>query len=252
VDYRSEDSVFEAIKDCDIVINNLGLINGSLEALREANIECVDCVVKAAVRANVRRFIQMSSVAAILRHGPYGVTKYEGEKIVRASGLPSIFIQPAYIYGSGDEEKTGLMMRIVKKFPVLPILGGGTYCIQPIFVEDVVSVVIQSLESPHLGESYVLAGASQISLRAMLELFAEVQGKRRAFISIPLKPVQTLIRVLSPLLKFTKIPVKQILELDKHSAFDISKTVRDFDFHPVPFEEGVKKIFEGKRCSCAG
>lgn len=250
VDHRNEESIYEAIRDCDTVINNLGLINGSEEALREANVDCVERVVKASVRANIRRFIQVSSVAAILRHGPYGVTKYEGERIVRASGLPCIFIQPAYIYGSGDEEKTGLMLRIVKRFPVLPLLGGGTYRIQPIFVEDVVSVIVQSLTSPHLGEAYVLAGADQVSLRAMLELFAKAQGKKRLFIPIPLKPVQAAIRFLSPLLKYTKVPVKQILELDKHGAFDISKTARDFDFHPVPFEEGMRKMFRGK-CSCA-
>jgi len=248
-DFCDENSIFRALEGCDIVINSLGLINGTEEALQEANVKCTARLVHASLKRGIKRLVHVGSVAAVRRHSVYGMSKHEGEEIVRKSGIPHVILQPAYIYGSGDEDKTGLMLRILKRFPVVPLLGGGNFKIQPVYVDDVVDMVFCALETQHINKSYILAGPEQVALREMLHLFAEGQGLKRLFLPVPLKPLQAVLRVLAPLLKSPNLPVKQILELDKHEAFDISDTVRDLHFKPVNFKTGVEKMFGKKLCA---
>lgn len=242
--FENADELRAAFKGAETVIHSLGLINGTEEALRRVNIDYTRRVVDAARAAGVSRFIFVSSVAAIRRHGTYGETKFQAEEIVRLSGIPYIIFRPAYIYGRGDENNTGLMINTLKRFPLIPLLGGGSFCLQPVYVEDVVSLLIQAVERPIPNKIYNVAGPKQTALRDMLELLAQGLGLKRVFVPIPLKPVQALLRVYIKIFKNTRLPAKQILELDKHEAFDITQTAKDFVFAPVEFREGVKRMFE--------
>ncbi len=247
VDFENTADLRRALKGCDTVIHILGLINGTEEALHRVNIDITRNVVEAARCEGVGRFIFVSSVAAIRRHGSYGETKFQAEEIVKLSGLPYIIFRPAYIYGEGDENNTGLMIRILKSFPLIPLLGGGNFRLQPVFIDDVISLLMQSVDRPVPNKIYNVAGLRQITLKEMLIFLAAGLHLKRFFIPIPLKPVQAVLRVYVQIFKNTRLPAKQILELDKHEAFDISQTSRDFVFNPVEFKEGVAKMFE----SCA-
>ncbi len=246
VDFTKSESVEKALAGCDTLVHSMGLINGEEDILRRVNIDYTRALLQAA-KGKIKKMIFISSVAAIQRHGFYGKTKFEAEEVVRASGIPYLILRPAFIYGNGDENNTGLMIRTLKKFPLVPLLGGGNFKLQPIYVGDVVSVILEGLQKPAPNREYNIAGPGQISLKEILEILAFYLNVQRCFVPVPLKPVQFVVRLLLPLLKYTSIPAKQILELDKHEAFDISKTQADFNFNPMPFPEGAKKIFD----SCA-
>lgn len=249
VHFEEMNSIAHAIRGCDVVIHCLGLINGSEKDLQKANVECTRKVVEAAKKEGVKKFIHVSSVAAMQRHGPYGKTKFESEKIVVDSGVPYLIFRPAYIYGWGDEQHTGLMLRVLKNLFVIPLLGGGSFKLQPVYIDDVVSVLLEAMDSPVVNRAFPIAGSEQIPLREMLELFAEGLGLKRAFLPIPLKPVQAVLRFYAHLFRNTRLPVKPVLELDKHEAFDISETSRCFDFQPIPFREGVTRMFRKELCA---
>lgn len=243
VDFNDVSTLESALNGCDTVIHLLGLINGTEEELRSVNIETTRCLIDAACRQKIKKFIYISSVAAIRRHGYYGETKYEAEEIIRNSELPYLFFRPAYIYGIGDENNTSLMTRTLKRYPVVPLLGGGSFRLQPVYVGDVVPLIIQALDFSSWNKIYNVAGPAQVSLREMLEVLAGQLKVKRLFLPIPLKPVQALLRFYSLFVKNSKLPVKQILELDKHEAFDISETQKDFHFNPVTFDVGAQKMF---------
>ena len=83
VDFEKTGDLRRAMRGCDTVIHILGLINGTEEALRQVNVGYTRNVVEAARTEGVGRFVFMSSVAAIRRHGSYGETKFQAEEIVR-------------------------------------------------------------------------------------------------------------------------------------------------------------------------
>ncbi len=249
VDFEDAGSITQAVHGCDTVIHCLGLINGSEQDLQKANVEYTKKVIEAARHEKIRKFIHVSSVAAILRHGPYGETKFEGEKIVLDSGIPYLAFRPAFIYGEGDGQHTGLILQILKKLPVIPLLGGGSFRLQPVYIDDVTAVLMQAIDSSLINRTFILAGREQIPLREMLQLLAEALGLKRFFLPIPLKPVQAILRFYAQIFKNTRLPIKPVLELDKHRAFDISETSQCFDFAPISFREGVRRMFRKELCA---
>ncbi len=251
VNYQDIRSVQNALSGISILVHILGRTNGTDEILKQSNVETTQVLMKAAKAAGLQKIIYVSSVAAMQRHGMYGQTKFEAEEIIRASNIPHLIFRPAYIFGRGDEQNTELMIRVLKQFPIIPLLGGGDFKLQPVYVGDVVRLLMQSLDSANSGKNYTVAGIYQISLKAMLLDLAKALHVKRILIPIPLKPVQAVVRVYSKIFKNSKLPVKQILELNKHEAFDISATRKDFQFEPIPSDDGVKKMFREDKTPCA-
>src|SRR3546814_20287384 len=85
----------------DLAPDRAGFVAGTIEGTR--------AIVAAAERANVRRFVHVSSLAA---REPalsvYGWSKAEAEKVVEASALDWVMVRPPAIYGPGDMEMRDL------------------------------------------------------------------------------------------------------------------------------------------------
>lgn len=242
VDFADPESLRQGLEGAEILVHILGLINGTEESLRQSNVEITKNLAEAAGEAGIKKIIFISSAAAIHPHGTYGKTKARAEEFIKTSGVPYLIFRPAFIYGDGDENTTGMMIRALKRLPVVPLLGGGNFKLQPVFIEDVISLLVQGLFFSRVNSTYTVAGPEQVPLKNMLEILTRHLKIRRVFIPISLKPVQAFLRFFYFLFKHTRLPVKQILELDKHEAFDISDTRRDFQFDPMPFEEGVQRM----------
>lgn len=249
VDFNDADSISEALEGCDVLIHALGLINGSEDQLETVNVTYTQRVVEAALKKQVAKLICISSVAALMKHGPYGISKAKGEERVKNSGIPYIILRPAWIFGKRDTHVTEKIIKTLKSFPVVPLLGGGTFKIQPVYVEDAVNLIYQSIHFSAVNSAYTIAGKEQISLRDILKIFCRLLNVKRILMPVPLKPIQALCRVYLRFFPNTRLPVKQILELDKHDAFDISKTVADFAFAPRSFEQGAQAMFQTSPCA---
>lgn len=244
VDFDNASTLQHFLNPSITVIHLLGLINGSEEDLQQVNVAYARTLVHAAQKAGVAKMIWVSSVAAIHRHGFYGETKYQGEQILIQSGLPYTLFRPAYIFGAGDTKNTQLMIKTLKRLPIVPLLGSGDFKLQPVYVEDAVSLILQAIEKPAQNQCFNVAGENQISLKEMLQEFSVQLKVKRVLLPIPLKPIQWLLRLWIAIFPYTKLPAKQILELDKHEAFDIHETAKVFDFKPRSFQEGCRAMFD--------
>ncbi len=249
VDFDNVEAIAQALSGTRILVHALGIINGTEEALERVNVRYSKNIFQAAKQAGIEKVILISSVAALRRHGFYGETKYQGEHALLGSGLAYTILRPAYIFGSGDLNNTSLMIKTLKRYPAVPLLGGGDFKLQPVYVEDVADLVVQAVREPASNTAFNVAGSSQISLKSMLEELSKGLGVKRVFIPIPLKPMQLIVRGYLRLFPKTKLPAKQILELDKHEAFDISETSRVFRFKPISFAEGCRKMFAESVCA---
>ena len=251
INFLSVPEMKKALQGVEQVLHLAGQINGRTEELEETNLGLTKRLVEASKRAGVRRILFMSSAAVHLRKGPYGKTKWEAEEFLKSSGIPYLIFRPALIYGPGDSKNVAVMEKLIKCLPLLPLVGGGKFLIQPVYMEDVVTVLMCALESPVVNQSYYLAGPSQISLKEMLEILAASLERRVKFFPLPLKPVQSFARLWAAVFPGTRLPVKQILELDQHSAFDIQETRKDFGFSPRTFREGVSAM-RNSEALCVG
>ncbi len=247
VKYVDVDALVRALEGVDVVCHVAGRVNGSTAELVDGNITSTEAMIAAAGVMGLKRFVLVSSAAAAMRKGIYGQLKKQAEDLLLDSGLPSVILRPTLIYGPGDTKNVAIMARTVRLSPVVPVLGGGAFKIQPVFINDVVSVLIQSFEKPLPESIYNVCGPEQISLREMLRQIAWAMRRRRLFVPIPLGPVRKALLAYQKMCPRTRLPVKQVAELDKHEAFDISMTRRDFDFDPIIFAEGIARTATAER-----
>lgn len=129
----------------DAVIHVAGVINAPDSAGFElANVAGTARTLEAAERADVDRFVHVSSLAA---REPalslYGASKARSEELVGASHLSSAIVRPPAVYGPGDRETLELF-RMAKRGLVLLPPGGR---LSVIHVDDL-SRLLLTLASP--------------------------------------------------------------------------------------------------------
>lgn len=90
----------------DAVIHIAGVVDAPDPAgFARGNVEGTAAVVAAAAAAGVKRFVQVSSLAAREpRKSGYGASKAKADEIVAGSKLDWVIVRPPAVYGPGDAE----------------------------------------------------------------------------------------------------------------------------------------------------
>lgn len=175
---------------CDAAIHLVGIIRENPRAgvtFRRAHVEATARVLEVCRNLGIQRFLHMSAVGASL-HGltPYHRTKGEAEELVRASSLAWTIFRPSVIFGPGDGFTTTLA-QVIRRFPIVPVFGDGSYPLQPIAVEEVAQAFVESLERSETVQQVIeLGGPEVLSYLEVLRRVAHSLGKRRFFLRVPL------------------------------------------------------------------
>jgi nucleoside-diphosphate-sugar epimerase len=119
-DLSSRDSLERLVGDADAIIHVAGTISATSAAeFQQGNVAGTLAMLAAATAGGVRRFVQVSSLAAREpKLSLYGGSKARAEALVHSSGLDWAIVRPPAVYGSGDREtlelfrmaKLGLML----------------------------------------------------------------------------------------------------------------------------------------------
>ena len=105
----------------------------------------------AAREAGVQRVVHISITnPAETSRLPYFKGKAILEQALINSGLSYCIIRPTVIFGAEDILINNIAW-LIRRFPVFPIFGSGTYQLQPIYVEDMADLVVQAGQSQENG-----------------------------------------------------------------------------------------------------
>ncbi|WP_158809896.1 complex I NDUFA9 subunit family protein [Beijerinckia sp. L45] len=184
---RYPDSVARAVRGADAVVNLVGLLaQGGKQTFSSMHVEGVKTVVAAAQAAGITRFVQMSAIGADASSpSAYGRTKAEGEAAVLATIPQAVVLRPSVVFGPEDKffNRFAGMARLM---PALPLIGGGTGKLQPVYVGDVAEAVALGLDgTAKAGTIYELGGPEVRSFKEILEFILKTTGRQRAFVSLP-------------------------------------------------------------------
>jgi uncharacterized protein YbjT (DUF2867 family) len=115
----------ELVRGADAVIHVAGVVNAPGRAgFVAGNVAGTRAMVEVAKAAGVRRFIQVSSIAAREPDlSAYGWSKAEADKVVRASGLDWTLVRPPAIFGPRDSELLELFRLAKRGLVPLPPAG---------------------------------------------------------------------------------------------------------------------------------
>lgn len=197
-DVRDPPGLEAAMTGVDAVIHAAGMISFSRRDRRElwsVNIEGTANVVNTALELDIRRFLHVSSVAAIGRPGGneevtedrswtdsryntnYAISKFHGEMEVWrgiGEGLRAVIVNPATILGYGDWNNTScaIFHSVYNGFPWYTEGVNGF-----VDVADTARAIVRLVEGDITGERFIL-NAENWSWRRVFDSIAAEFGKR--------------------------------------------------------------------------
>jgi dihydroflavonol-4-reductase len=188
----------DAMTGIDAVIHAAGKVSFNKKEIKEifkTNIEGTANVVNSALAQDVKRFVHVSSVAALGRSGdgekinetkqwkeskrntPYATSKYRGEmEVWRAigEGLNAVIVNPSTIIGYGDwnSSSCAIFKSVYEEFPWYSNGVNGF-----IDVEDAAMAIVELMETK-IGEERLILSGENISFHELFKLIAGAFGKR--------------------------------------------------------------------------
>jgi uncharacterized protein YbjT (DUF2867 family) len=184
---RFPDSVARAVRGADAVVNLVGLLaQGGQQTFSALHVEGVKTIVEAARAAGITRFVQMSAIGADpASSAVYGRTKAEGEAAVLAAIPEAVVLRPSVVFGPEDKffNRFAGMARLM---PALPLIGGGSGKLQPVYVGDVAEAVAMALDGhAKAGTIYELGGPEIRTFKEILAFILKTTGRKRPLVGLP-------------------------------------------------------------------
>ena len=137
-------------------------------------------------RRQQARVIHLSAIGADHQSpSRYARTKAAGEAGLQAAFPTATILRPSLVFGAGDGFFNRFAAMAVTA-PALPVIGGGTNRIQPVYVGDVASAVVAALEDQaSAGKIYELGGPDVITFREAMRFLLQSIGRSRMLMSVP-------------------------------------------------------------------
>lgn len=176
-----------AAEGCDAVLHIAGI---AVEEPPEVTFESVNVggtrnMLAETRRANVKRFLLVSSLGADIGASDYHQSKRAAELLVEQSSLDWTVIRPGNVYGPGDEVVSTLL-KMVRTLPAVPVIDGGDQKFQPIWHEDLARVLARIVESEQLiGETVDAAGSEITTMSELVKRFGEITDRPALRVSVP-------------------------------------------------------------------
>ncbi len=165
------------------------------------------------------------------------------EKICRESGMVLTVLRPTMIYGNAADQNLIRFIRMVDRLPLMPVVNGGRYALQPVHYLDLADAYYAVLthEDAAGGKNFILSGEEPILLRDMLSVIGEELGKHVRFISVPF-PVAYAGAWTVFCLTFGRIDCREkVQRLCEPRAYPHDEASAAFGYAPRPFREGISR-----------
>jgi len=174
----------------------------------ETNVEGTRQVLEAAGRAGVKRVVLASSCAIYGNEptmpkteslppapaSPYAESKLAGEKLCASARMPAISLRFFNVYGPRQDPHGPYAAAVPKLLEAalaglpLPIHGDGQQTRDFVFVEDVVSALLQAALHPDMNGIYNVASGESTSILQLAQAILTVTRSHSPFEHLPTRP----------------------------------------------------------------
>ncbi len=201
------------------------------------NVDGTANVLKAARDAGVQRVIAISGLGTKPdKPGSYMQGRFLAEQMLKESGLNWTIIQPSVLFGKDAPFIKGLA-DLIRTSPVVPLIGGGKMMFQPIYVEDVVTVILKVLQEPERtrNKTYTIGGPEYYSFTDIINLLTHALHKTRLKAPAPRPLVSIGAAVMEAVLPHPPLTKAAMALFAFDNTTSINSVERDFGFTPVSF-----------------
>jgi NADH dehydrogenase len=249
-DVTRPESLRGAMDGCSAVIHLIAIIE-------ETRGETFDRVIRGGTEnvvaearriGGVRRLVLMSALGANNNpRFPYFHAKWGAEQAVRASGLDWTIFRPSIIFGPGDGF-INVLADLVRKAPVIPVVGTGRTKFMPISVDEVAEAFARAVDDPAVvGNVYELGGAKVYTYEELLDLVSHKLGKKKHKVHVPVGLMMPVVKLSKPLPKSLRPPVteEQLRMLAIDNSTSKSATAQLVGHPPKSLEDHLDYVVPG-------
>lgn len=244
-------SLVEAVQGVDTIIH-AGFMTADRKQsegsrYEETNVVGTANLVAAAKRADVKRMIEMSGLGTRAdKPGSYMQGRYLSEQSLIESGLRWTIIRPSVLFGTGAPFIKGLS-DLIRSAPVLPLIGGGKIRFQPIYIEDVVTIVLRVLADPEgtANKIYTIGGPEYYTFAQVLEVLLKALHARRLKVYAPISLVGIGAAAMEAVLPKPPLTKAALTLFTFDNITDLDSVERDFGFIPLSFSKYMEEHPEG-------
>ena len=179
-----EASMTRSLQGVDVLVNTYWVRFDKDENTQPRAVENTRKLVQAARAAGVKRIVHISIAnPSAESHLPYYWGKAANEKTVMESGLSYAILRPTVLVGKEDILINNIAF-LLRRFPFFLIPGDGSYCIQPVYVEDLADLAVEAV---YRTDNYVIdaVGPDAYSFKGLVQLIGEKIGAKLPLISVP-------------------------------------------------------------------
>jgi uncharacterized protein YbjT (DUF2867 family) len=177
-----------AADGCDAVVHIAGIVSEDPPKLtfEAVNVEGTRNIIEEAKRANVQRFVFVSSLGADVGQSDYHRSKKAAEEIVAQSDLQQwMIVRPGNVFGPGDEV-VSLILKMVRTLPAVPVIDSGDQEFQPIWHEDLAKILATVVERNDLAKQTLEAAGPEITtMNDLVDRFREITGRSPLTVPVP-------------------------------------------------------------------
>lgn len=209
-----------AAHNCDAIINLVGIIRefpGKNITFERLHTETTANLVRLAQESGIKRFIQMSANGtrkdAVTG---YHRTKWAAEQHLRSAPLEWTIFRPSLIFGAEDQF-INMLAGMIKTLPIVPVMGDGSYRLQPVSVEDIARSFVSSLDKAETAhQTYHCCGPLKLSYDQLLDEIGYALGRTRPVVKLhhPLRLMRPIVSILErlPVFPMTSDQLTMLLE----------------------------------------
>lgn len=214
----------------------------------ETNVTGTRNLLAAARGAGVKRIIELGGLGTQpSKPESYMETRYQADEAIKASGLAWSILGPSVQFGKGSQFFKGLA-DLIRAVPlVTPVIGTGNLRFQPIWVEDVVTCILQMAHHPETFDGRVVevGGPEIYSYNEILDMLMQSLGRRRFKLPSPKALAALGASAMESLLPNPPITPAAIELFEFENTTALDSVIYNFGFQPMSWrvylhEHGVE------------
>ncbi len=258
-----------AVQDVELVYHVASAVSdwGSFKMFRRVNVEGTRNLLSSSIRAGVKRFVYLSSVAVHSFIGaqdmneaspqlptpfPYCQTKRETEALVmdvhKRGQITTTIVRPGDVFGPGDRTSLLKMAKLLEAGK-MAYIGGGRYLGAFTYVENLADgIILVGTHEKAAGQIYVITDGIRLTWREYFERLTRALDLPQPKISVHPSIAYGLASLLEFVYHLFQIQSRPLVtrylvaHLRKDFHFSIEKARRELGYEPcVDIDESIRR-----------
>ncbi len=202
-------------------------------------------IVHAAANNFVRRLICVHTTGIYSRYKEAGEEYRNIDDFVymmsKSKNIILTILRPTMIYGTITDRNIASFIKMVDRFPVMPVVNNAMYELQPVHFADLGKAYYDVLVNEKItgGHDYILSGGEEILLRDILIEIGAYLSKRMRFVSVPF-PIAYAGAWFFYLVSIGRIDLREkVQRLCEPRVYPHEEATRDFGYAPRTFRSAI-------------